>query len=185
MPLPETIACGLCVLRPWTLADQDALVRYANNRSIWRNLWDRFPHPYSESDATEYLKSVTSSEMRQGNWAVEVKGEAVGALSIVPHNDIEKLTAEIGYWLGEPLWGKGIATAAVCAASEAAFTTTNLVRLYAPVFAWNRPSMRVLEKAGYIREATLRRAGVKDGIVIDRVMFALTRDTGLRYESAP
>jgi RimJ/RimL family protein N-acetyltransferase len=167
------------------MADRHALARHANNRKIWRNLWDRFPHPYSEADAVQYIESLSAPAMRQGNWAVEVRGEAVGALSIVPHGDIEKLTAEIGYWLGEALWGKGIATAAVRAASEAAFATTDLVRLHAPVFAWNQPSMRVLEKAGYVREATLRRAGFKDGIVIDRVVFALIRETGLPYEPAP
>jgi RimJ/RimL family protein N-acetyltransferase len=114
-------------------------------------------------------------------FAIEVDGEASGGIGLVRGRDIELRSAEIGYWLGEGYWGRGIATAAVRAITARAFEETDLCRLYGWVFAWNPASMRVLENAGYHREGTLIRSAIKDGFLIDRVMYAITRDPGLPY----
>jgi ribosomal-protein-alanine N-acetyltransferase len=185
MALPETLDCGPCRLRPWKAGDAPSLARHANNRNVWRNLRDIFPHPYAVRDAEAYIAFAINAPAPDRHWAIDVEDEAVGALSILPGRDVERLSAEIGYWLGEDFWGRGIVTAAVRAAADAAFSTTDLVRLHAPVFAWNARSMRVLEKAGFVREAVHVRGGFKDGTLIDRVVYVRTRDDGRPYCAAP
>jgi ribosomal-protein-alanine N-acetyltransferase len=180
--LASELDCGPCRLRPWRLDDKPALLRYADNRRIWRNLRDLFPHPYDSAAADSWLGFAAGSPSPEGIWAIEVDGEAVGTLAVERGRDIERNVAEIGYWLAEPFWGRGIMTAAVRTATEHALAQPDIYRLYAPVFAWNAASMRVLEKVGYVREAIHRRGGVKDGIVIDRVIYARTRDPGLPHE---
>jgi RimJ/RimL family protein N-acetyltransferase len=164
--------------------DKTSLIRHANNRRVWRNLRDLFPHPYTEADADAWLSYATEEERSPWVFAIEVNGEAGGAISLEPGRDIEAHSAEIGYWLGEPFWGRGIVTAAARAITARAFEETDLCRLHAWVFAWNPASMRVLEKAGYRREGVLVRGGIKDGNLIDRVMYAITRDPGLPYVAA-
>lgn len=173
--------CGLCRLRPWRKSDRESLVRYANNRRIWRNLRDRFPHPYDDAAAVEWLAFAATVPPPAGVWAIEVNGEAVGGLTVERMTDVERHTAEIGYWLAEPLWGRGIVTSAVRQAAAHSLAEPDVWRLVAPVYAWNRASMRVLEKAGFEREAVLRRSAIKDGTVLDQVVYARTRDPGLPY----
>jgi RimJ/RimL family protein N-acetyltransferase len=109
------------------------------------------------------------------NFAIDVEGNAVGGIGFVLQDDVHRIAAEIGYWLGEPLWGRGIATAALCAVTEYAFATFELRRLYASVFEWNPASCRVLEKAGYSCEGKLKRSVIKDGKTIDQFLYAITR----------
>ena len=108
--------CGRCVLRPWATGDEPSLVRHANNYKIWRNLRDSFPHPYTLADAEQWI-SFTQQQSPQTFFSIEVGGEAVGGVGLEMKSDIERFSAEIGYWLGEAVWGKGIATAAVKALS--------------------------------------------------------------------
>jgi ribosomal-protein-alanine N-acetyltransferase len=182
--LPETIACGICTLRPWQLSDRDALIANADSREVWRNLWDTFPRPYSASDADEFLAEYAQPRSREGFWAVDVEGEAIGSLSLMRGTDVERLGAEIGYWIGEKHWGRGIVSRAVKVVTDVAFEQTDLMRLFAPVYCWNKPSMRVLEKAGYLREGVLTRSAFKDGMLIDRVLFARTREGDMPYVPA-
>jgi len=177
----DQIDCVVCLLRRWRREDKPSLVRYANNRRVWRNLRDIFPHPYTESDADAWLAHATDRDRAPWIFAIDVNGEAVGGIGLERGRDIESHSAEIGYWLGEPFWGHGIATAATVGITSRAFEVTDLYRLSAWVFAWNPASMRVLEKAGYHREGTLIRSGVKDGVLLDRVIYAITRDPGLPY----
>jgi ribosomal-protein-alanine N-acetyltransferase len=181
---PSRIECGLCVLRRWQRDDKRSLIRHANNRRVWRNLRDIFPHPYTESDADAWLDYASVEGRSPWVFAIDVNGEAAGGISLVPGAEIERHSAEIGYWLGEAFWGRGIATAAVRAITDRGFEETELFRLYGWVFAWNPASMRVLEKAGYRREGVLERSAIKDGFLIDRVMYAITRDPGLPYVAA-
>ena len=181
----EELECGICRLRRWRLADHSALVRHANSIKIWRNVRDLFPHPYTPAAADSFLSAVM---MRQGGpesiYAIDVGGEAVGTIGIHPRHNEERYNAEIGYWLGEAFWGRGIATAAVRGLSQRALDELDLYRLFANVFASNPASMRVLEKAGFQREGVLRRAVVKDGVLMDAVVYGLTRDPGLAYLAA-
>jgi RimJ/RimL family protein N-acetyltransferase len=180
----DQIDCKVCLLRRWRMEDRASLIRNANNRRVWRNLRDIFPHPYTESDADAWLAHATDQQQAPWVFAIEVDGEAGGGIGLKRGSDIESQSAEIGYWLGERYWGRGIATAAARGITERAFEETDLCRLYAWVFAWNPASMRVLEKAGYHREGTLVRSAIKDGVLTDRVMYAATWDRGLPYVSA-
>lgn len=160
-------------------------MRHADNRKVWRNLRDMFPHPYTEAHAEAWLARVATVPAPEGIYAIEVEREAAGTIAIHRRDDVERLSAEVGYWLAEPYWGRGIVTAALRALTAAAFRETDLIRLFAPVFAWNPGSMRVLEKAGYRREAVLAKSAVKDGAVIDQVIYAVTRDPEGPYTPAP
>ena len=175
------IDCGICQLRRWRQSDKEPLIRYANNRKIWRNVRDLFPYPYTGKDADEWLAHASNEEAAPWTFAIDIKGEAAGTISLIARGDVERHTAELGYWLGEPFWGRGIVTAAARAIVRHGFEMTDFYRIFAVVFAWNPASMRVLEKAGLEREAVLRRAVVKDGMLLDQVMYAATRDPGLEY----
>ena len=156
--------CGRCVVRDWTRADQRSLARFANNRNVWRNLKDRFPHPYTEAHADQWL-GVLEAMAEPTHWAIEVDGLAVGAIGV------EIDSGHFGYWLGEPYWGRGIMSAAVSRVAPYALEHFRLARLEAPVFEWNPASMRVLEKCGFVRERVLRQSLVKDGQLIDQVLY--------------
>ena len=164
---------GLCTLRPWREDDIGALVRHANNRQVWINLRDRFPHPYTAEEAQRWLQRASQLEPETA-FAIEIGGEAAGGIGLELQQDIERLSAEIGFWLGQAHWGKGIMTNALQFVSERALSGS-LVRLYASVLEWNPVSMRVLEKAGYQREGVLRKAAFKDGRLADRVLYARVR----------
>jgi [ribosomal protein S5]-alanine N-acetyltransferase len=160
-----------CVVRHWRMGDADALLRHADNINVARQLRDRFPHPYTRANASLFLKAATSAA-EPSNLAIDVDGEAVGAIGYVPGMDVERYSAEIGYWLGESYWGRGIVTEALQLVTEYVFTTGNLLRLFALPFADNVGSLRVLEKAGYVREATLRSSSVKYGQPRDQALYA-------------
>ena len=161
-------------VRPWRKDDLDALLRYANNPKIASNLRDQFPHPYTRRDASEYLSFVRTMEIPT-SFAVEFGGEAVGGIGFKLGMDIARLSAEMGYWLGEPFWGRGWMTRAVQAASEAALDEYQLARIFAMVFSHNVGSIRVLEKAGFEREGIMRRSAIKNGVILDQVLYAKVR----------
>jgi RimJ/RimL family protein N-acetyltransferase len=160
-----------CVVRSWRMADAESLARYADNRKIWLNLRDAFPHPYTSHDAREFIKSVRN-RTPETTFAISVGEEAVGSVGFVLRHDVERVSAEIGYWLAEPFWGRGIATEALIAATDYAITTHALTRIYALPFAWNAASCRVLEKAGYVLEARLCRSAIKNGVITDQLQYA-------------
>lgn len=160
-----------CVLRPWRRSDADPLVRHANNINVARQLRDRFPHPYTRDHAREFLEAVAGAEPPT-NFAIEVAGEAGGGLGFVAGRDVERYSAEVGYWLGEALWNRGIASEALELFTRYAFDRLRLLRLFALPLADNTASIRVLEKAGFAREGTLRAACVKYGEPRDQVMYA-------------
>ncbi len=161
-------------IRPWRRNDLDALLRYANNPKIAANLRDQFPHPYTRRDAIDYLNYVRMSDIPM-SFAVEHAGEAIGGIGFKLGVDIARLTVEMGYWLGEPFWGRGFATRAVAASTDWAFDNYKVVRIFATVFSENTPSIRVLEKCGYIREGVLRRSAIKNGRILDQIMYAKVR----------
>jgi RimJ/RimL family protein N-acetyltransferase len=182
--LPQRIECSSCLLRPWQTRDKPALLRHANNRNIWRNLRDRFPHPYLEADADAWLGRVAAQPWPEGIYAIDIAGEAVGSVSVERRPDVQRCSAEVGYWLAEVHWGRGIATEALRAVTAAALAEPDLWRMETGVFAWNKASMRVLQKAGYVREGVQVRGAFKDGAAVDHVMYAITRDPGLLHFSA-
>ncbi len=151
--------------------DAESLARYASSRNVSRNLRDAFPFPYTVADATEWLgRAIQRSP--ESNFAIASATEVIGGIGLTFGSDVHRRSAEIGYWLGEPFWGRGIATAAVVAVTEYAFAEHDLVRLHAGVFEWNLASARVLEKAGYVLEGRLRKSVTKDGQTIDQLLYA-------------
>jgi RimJ/RimL family protein N-acetyltransferase len=163
--------CGQCTVRSWTPRDRFSLLENANNRNVWRNLGDRFPHPYTSSDADRWL-SYLEEMTDPTHWAIDVGGNAVGGIG-VELGELEHIkSGRFGYWLGEPYWGRGIMTSAVQVTSDYVLNRFDIVRLEASVFAWNPASMRVLEKCGFSREGVLRLSVFKDGQIIDAVMYA-------------
>ena len=165
---------GSCRLRPWTDADLPSLTRHANDREVWINLRDRFPHPYLEEHGRQFLRYVMQQPW-PSVWAIEVDGQAVGGIGVEPGTDIARVSAEIGYWLGRAYWGCGIATAAVRAVTDAAFQRFELTRIFALPFAHNRASIRVLEKAGYVLEGRLPHSAIKDGQLRDQLLLGTYR----------
>jgi RimJ/RimL family protein N-acetyltransferase len=161
-------------VRSWEWRDRDALVRHANNRKIWINLRDHFPYPYTDEDARDWLASIVRREP-ENNFAIDVAGEAVGGIGFTVQPDVGRRSAEIGYWLGEKFWGRGIATDALIAMTDHAFANYDICRIYAYVFGWNGASARVLEKAGYTLEGRLRKSVTKDGQTIDNLIYAIIR----------
>ena len=163
-----------CIVRSYRPADAASLAKHGNNRRIWENLRDRFPHPYTATQAAEYIERILAGADETG-FAIEVDGEAVGGISLHPGTDIERIGAELGYWLGEALWNRGITTSAIRLVTDYAFNKKRLERVFAVPFATNVASCRALEKAGYEREGTMRRSAIKDGRIVDQLLYARVR----------
>jgi RimJ/RimL family protein N-acetyltransferase len=159
------------MIRSWRHEDVASLVKYANNRKISINLRDSFPFPYPVGDAEDWVRCATEHDP-ETNFAIAGRKEAIGGIGLRLGSDVFRRTAEIGYWLGEPHWGKGIATKAVEAFTEFAFSNFEIERVQAIVYEWNTASARVLEKAGYALEGRLRKSVTKDGMTIDQFVYA-------------
>jgi [ribosomal protein S5]-alanine N-acetyltransferase len=160
-----------CNVRPFRAADAPSLAAAANDRRIWLQLRDLFPHPYGPGDAQAYIARVGVVDPPRSQ-AIVVDGRAVGSVGLELMTDVNRRSAEIGYWLAVHLWGRGIATEAVTLVTDWAFGAHGLLRIFAQPFAENRGSRRVLEKAGYILEGTMRHSAVKDGVVRDQCLYA-------------
>jgi RimJ/RimL family protein N-acetyltransferase len=171
MKLPMALA--QCEVRSWRHDDLASLVKHANNRKIWLNLRDRFPHPYTARDGREFLH-LALTQRPETLFAIAVGGEAAGGIGFQMLPDVERVSAEIGYWLGEPFWGRGIVTEAVIGVTRYAIETQGFTRVFAMPFASNQASCRVLEKAGYLLEGRLRRSAIKNGQIIDQMQYAFT-----------
>jgi [ribosomal protein S5]-alanine N-acetyltransferase len=158
-------------IRSYRDTDAQSLARYANNRKVWLNLRDGFPHPYTPENARSFIEMV-SRQNPTTFFAIASPTEAIGGIGISLNQDVHRLTAELGYWLGEPFWGKGIMTEAVTAFTSYCFEQFNLLRIYAEPYAYNASSCRLLEKAGFALEGRLRCSVIKDGKIFDQLMFA-------------
>lgn len=167
------LECPQCAVRDWSTADKGELVRAADNRKIWRNMTHLFPHPYREADADAWF-ALLADMGEPTHWAIEVDGRAAGGIGIVLGEGVYSHTASLGYWLAEPLWGRGVTTAAVRMVVPYAMERFGLSRIEAAVFAWNPGSMRVLETCGFVLEGVSRASVHKDGETIDRMVYALT-----------
>jgi RimJ/RimL family protein N-acetyltransferase len=166
---------GSVAVRRWAPEDAESLSALANDRRVWLALRDRFPHPYAIEDARRFLLANVETNPPR-NFAIEVDGETAGGIGFVQNTDVERVGAEVGYWLGRRFWGRGVATVAVRLLSRHLFATNDeLRRLYALPFATNLASARVLEKAGYTLEGTLRQSAIKEGAVLDQRMYSILR----------
>ena len=164
-----------CVIRSWRESDAVAIQRHANNRRIWIQLRDLFPHPYSLENARTFLGHVMT-ETPATTFALATPSEAIGCIGLRLGSDVHRKNAELGYWLAEPFWGRGIMAQALTFFTPWAFDTFGLERIYAEPFATNLASVRVLEKAGFICEGRLRASIFKDGQLLDSFMYARLRN---------
>jgi RimJ/RimL family protein N-acetyltransferase len=167
-------------LREWQLSDVASLVENANSVCIWNSVRDRFPHPYSEEDGIRFIETVSDSPKPAADMAIVVEGKAVGGIGMVFRTDVERISAEMGYWLGENYWNRGIMTAAVREMTEYVFTRFHELRkIFALVFDFNTASQRVLQKAGFEREAVLKEEAIKNGKVVDEHYYSLLKSQWL------
>ncbi len=162
------------ILRPFRATDKTALAKHADNKKISDNLRDRFPHPYTEEDAEWFINFVLEDNDQVKHFVIEINGEAAGAIGLTPDEDIFRLNAEIGYWLGEEHWGKGIITAVIKATVKYAFENLGVKRIYATPFVTTIGSSRALEKAGFIKEATIHNGVIKNNKVLDYYIYSIT-----------
>lgn len=162
-------------LRPWRAGDEAALVRHGDNRRIWRNLTNQFPSPYTREGAVAWIHHANALPGDAIHHAIEVDGEAVGGVGFARLADLQSRTAEIGYWVGEAYWRRGLATEALRRHTALAFAEMDFVRLQAGVLDWNPASCRVLEKAGYRLESRQLRNVFKDGEVCDTFLYTMLR----------
>jgi ribosomal-protein-alanine N-acetyltransferase len=161
-------------VRSWRKDDLKALLRHANNPKIAANLRDQFPYPYTRRDGIDFLDYARMQEP-ECSFAIEYGGEAVGGVGFQMGRDIARISAEMGYWLGEEFWGRRFASRVVAATSDWAFDNYKLTRVFAMAFDHNAGSIRVLEKAGFEREGLLRRSAIKNAVVLDQILYAKVR----------
>ena len=165
-----------CILRKWRLSDAKDLVAALNNKKILNNLRDGLPFPYTEQDARDYITAILSSEENSTfAYAITQNDRAIGSIGAFRQSNIHRQTAELGYYLAEEYWGRGIMTKAIRQLCGIVFDTTDILRIYAEPFAYNTGSRRALETAGFCYEGTMKNNAVKNGKVLDMALYSLTR----------
>lgn len=166
-----------CCIRKWRIEDKNALAEIANNKKVLNNLRDGIPYPYTVKDAEEFISSMLSAdESKTFAFAITVDDMVIGSIGVFRCDNIHSHSAEVGYYVGEPYWGKGYATSAVKQICKYIFDHTDIIRIFAEPFAYNTASCCVLEKAGFQFEGTLHSNAVKNGKVIDMNMYAIVKD---------
>lgn len=163
------------LIRPWRVTDLDSLVENANNPNVARFMTDMFPHPYTKEKGIAFIEFANLSDPVH-IFAIELEGRAIGGIGIHPQTDIMRKNAEIGYWLGEAYWGRGIISHAIPQMIEFAFKTYDINRVYARVFGSNDASKNVLEKNGFVLESRIPELIFKNGQYIDELMYAIRRN---------
>ena len=163
------------ILRSLTDDDATALAQLANNKKIYDNVRDALPHPYTLDDAIFFI-NLTKQENPQVSFAIEYEGVFCGMIGLIPQKDVYRLTAEIGYWLGEPFWGKGIITKAAAMVTDYGFNELGLIRIHTGIFEHNIASMKVLEKNGYKKECVFEKSVIKNGQILNEHRYAKLKD---------
>ena len=161
-------------LRPWASTDLDSLVRHANNSDIAKFMTDGFPHPYTEENGKAFIAFATKDDPIH-IFAIDIEGEAIGGIGIHPQADVQRKNAELGYWLAEPFWGKGIITNAIKQMIEFGFKTYDINRIFARPYGTNIGSQKVLEKARFVLEGRFEKTIFKNGEFLDELVYAVRR----------
>jgi RimJ/RimL family protein N-acetyltransferase len=161
-------------LRAWNLNDLDSLVNFANNYNIAKNLTNQFPHPYTDENGKAFIEMVIKNKP-VNIFAIEINGKASGAIGLHPQNDIHCKNAELGYWLAEPFWGKGIVTNAIKQVVAYGFETFEIDRIFARPFGNNIGSQKALEKCGFLLEGRFDKILYKNGEYLDELIYAVRK----------
>ena len=166
-----------CILRKWKLSDARDLATALNNEKILNNLRDGLPFPYTEKDAAAYIAAMLSADENSTfAYAITIDDRAVGSIGAFRQSNIHCKTAELGYYLAEEYWGRGIMTDSIRQLCDTVFKTTDILRIYAEPFSHNIGSRRALEKAGFVFEGIMKNNAVKNGKILDMAMYALTKE---------
>lgn len=167
-----------CEIRKWTMTDAAGLALALNNPNIQNNLRDGLPYPYTENDAVNFICEMLNADSNTVfAFAITMGDKAVGSIGVFRKENIHARTAEMGYCIAEPFWGKGLGTSAVRQVSRFIFDNTDIIRIFAEPFAYNAASCRILEKAGFELEGTLRSNAVKNGRILDMKMYSLIKES--------
>ena len=162
------------LLRPWEISDLTNLVKHANNLNVAKYMMNSFPHPYTEEAGKKFIE-FANKDTPVHIFAIEFEGEAIGGIGIHPQSDIQCKNAELGYWLAEPYWGKGIMTSAIQQILEFTFKTFDFNRVFARPFGTNKASQKILEKNGFQLEAHLKATFFKNDTYHDELIYAIRR----------
>ncbi len=166
----------ICKIRKWELSDAADPAAALSNKKVQDNLRDGLPYPYTEQDGRDYiLAMISANEDETFAFAVTIDKKVIGSIGIFRQGNIHRRTAELGYYIAEEYWGKGVMTEAVRQACAYVFDKSDIIRIYAEPFTYNIASCRVLEKAGFQYEGTLRSNAVKNGKVIDMNIYSLLK----------
>ncbi len=166
-----------CTIRPWRLEDAADLAQLLNNKNILNNLRDGLPYPYTKKDAEDFISSMRSADpTKTFAFAITADDKVAGSIGVFRCDNIHSRTAEMGYYIGEPYWGRGLGTSAVKQVCNYIFEHTDIIRIFAEPFDYNAASCRVLEKAGFHLEGILRKNAVKNGRVLDMKMYSLVKE---------
>lgn len=164
-------------IRPWRVQDADDIAAAVNNKNVLKNLRDGLPFPYTKEDGLDYINTMFSSDKNTTfAFAITIDDKVIGSIGAFAQGNIHSRTAELGYYVAEPYWGKGIGSSAVKKLCDYVFANTNIIRIFAEPFAYNTASCKVLEKNGFQCEGTLRSNAVKDGQIIDMKMYSLIKE---------
>jgi [ribosomal protein S5]-alanine N-acetyltransferase len=169
-----TLQTERLLLRSWNSGDIGSIVKYANNKKISDNLTNGFPYPFTKKDAEMFVQKFSKDNPLKA-FAIETNGEFCGAISVFPQDDVHCKNAEMGYWLAEPFWGKGIITEAARKIIEYGFKTFDITRIFARPYSSNIASHRVLEKAGMTLEARFEKAIYKNGEFQDELIYSIRK----------
>lgn len=169
-----SLSDGTIVLRHFTNNDIEVLALLANNKNIWDCVRDFLPHPYTTDDARFFIDHCIA-ENPQLTFAIEYQQQLCGCIGLTLQNDIYRYSAELGYWIGEPFWNKGIATHAVKIITAYGFEQLGKNRIYSGIFDFNKASQRVLEKSGFLLEGILKKSVMKNNVFLDEYRYAITR----------
>jgi len=168
-------ASGIC-LQEWKIEDAADLANTISNEKVTANLRDGIPFPYTEKDANEFIcKTLSAEENTQYAFSITFEGKVIGSIGVFRRENVHRLTAEIGYYIGEPYWGKGFMTDAIKQMCGYVFDNTDIVRIFATPYSRNKASCRTLEKAGFQLEGIMRCEAVKNGEMLDSMMYALIK----------
>ncbi|MDE6625862.1 MAG: GNAT family N-acetyltransferase [Lachnospiraceae bacterium] len=167
-----------CKIREWRMTDAENLAKLLNNKKILDNLRDGLPYPYTVKDAEEFITAMLRADQdKTFAFAITVNDQAIGSIGVFRCENIHFRTAEMGYYIGEPYWGKGFGTSAVEQACSYIFQHTDIIRIFAEPFAYNTASCRVLEKAGFQFEGVLRSNAIKNSQILDMKMYSRIKET--------
>ena len=166
-----------CIVRSWRIEDASNLAEILNNKKILDNLRDGLPYPYTEKDAKNFISAMLDDDKDTTYaFAITIDDKVIGSIGVFRKDNIHYRTAEMGYYIEEAYWGKGIGTSAVKQVCKYIFENTDIIRIFAEPFDYNFGSCRILEKAGFLYEGTLRKNAVKNGVILDMKLYSIVKE---------